>query len=91
MVRLTYRPPTEQTPAPHVWPLGQTLPHAPQFASSIRTSSSQPSAAFELQSAKPALQALPHTPAVQEAVSPGPAGQTMPHALQLELSSFKLK
>jgi hypothetical protein len=57
-------------------------PHIPQLATSDRTVVSQPFAALPSQSPSPGGHAIPHTPAVHEAVPFVPDGHTIPHAPQ---------
>jgi hypothetical protein len=77
------QPPTH-TPAEHVWPARQVLPHAPQlFGSSVRLAS-QPSADAPLQLAKSFAQALmTHWLAWQVTLACGSGVQAFPHAPQL--------
>jgi hypothetical protein len=68
----------------------QTAPQAPQLARLEVRFVSQPSPESPLQSPSPAVQlAMPHTAPTQFAVPP-PAGQTLPHVLQLLTSVFVL-
>jgi hypothetical protein len=53
----------------------QTIPQPPQLAVFVRTSTSQPFAAFASQFAKPPLHANVHIPAAQPTVAPGTASQ----------------
>jgi hypothetical protein len=62
--------------------LGQTVPQAPQLPTAVRVSTSQPSLAIALQSAKPGLQEKPHAPAVHRGVEFGSDGQALPQAPQ---------
>ena len=68
-------------------PLGneQTLPHAPQLLTSPVVLISQPLAGSRSQSAKPALQVKPHTPAAQVGCALAGVGQTVPQAPQLRM------
>lgn len=62
---------------------GQTRPQLAQFIGSLRTSTSQPSAAIALQFAKPARHdPMPHVPAEHPAFAFGGAVQTLPHVPQ---------
>ena len=60
---------TVHTPAEHTWPDAQTTPHAPQFEALVRRSTSHPSPAAPLQSAKLVLHAMLHTPDAQLTVA----------------------
>ena len=73
-----------QTPATQICEPPHALPHAPQFAASVRASTSQPSATRPLQSANPVWQRTPHTPASHVAMlDPAGAVQVVPHTPQL--------
>jgi hypothetical protein len=78
-----------QAPAVQTCDPGQATPHEPQFAPLVRVSISHPSDGSLLQSAKPALHWIPHTPAAHTAVV-DPAGavaltvHVVPHAPQFE-------
>jgi hypothetical protein len=61
----------------------QAKPQLPQWAVDVRKSTSQPSAALLLQSAKPMVQVKPHIPLVHVAVEFGPLGHALPHIPQL--------
>ncbi len=77
-------------PPEHTCPAAQARPHAPQLALSVRVLTSQPSAAFALQSAKPAAHPTrAHAPAVQAAVALGSA-QGRWHAPQLVALVWRL-
>jgi hypothetical protein len=58
-------------------------PHIPQFVGLVRVSTSQPSDALPLQSAKPALHVNPHAPAAHVAVALAGAIHDRPHVPQL--------
>ena len=60
----------------------QRAPHAPQCATSVAGSTSQPLAASPSQSAAPASQRMPHTAPVQVAAARGPAAQARPQPPQ---------
>jgi hypothetical protein len=62
----------------------------PQFAGSVATLISQPSAGFVLQSKNPVLQTRPHDEAVHAAVAFAPEGHAMPHPPQFSGSLGKL-
>ena len=68
----------------------QAIPQLPQLAASVWRFTSQPLAALRSQSARPALQVMPHRPAVHVRVPPGPPGQTLPQAPQLSGLSWVL-
>jgi hypothetical protein len=59
------------------------LPHAPQFASDVPRSASQPLPAIMSQSSKPMRQTAPHALVLQVAIVPGGVGQVMPQPPQL--------
>jgi hypothetical protein len=60
------------------------LPHAPQLAALVPVSTSQPSSARRLQSAKPGLQVYPHVPVARSHVGAafGGTGQALPQRPQ---------
>jgi len=64
--------------------VGQTLPHAPQFAGSswVRTHAPE-------QTVAPPLHEKPHAPLEQRGVAPVGAVQTRPHAPQFEVSTAR--
>src|SRR3954466_4692686 len=65
------------------WPCGQALPQAPQFAASVPTATSQPSAGLPLQSKKALLQAVMAQPALMHCTTAlGLPAQGMPQAPQ---------
>jgi len=66
----------------HTAPIGQTTPHAPQFARSVARSDSHPLLGRSSQSAWAASQTYPHRPPMHVAVAPATAGQTSPQAPQ---------
>ncbi len=53
---------------------GQALPHVPQLATALASTTSHPSAGTPLQSANPARQSSRHVPAVHVGVPLGPDG-----------------
>jgi hypothetical protein len=57
-------------------------PHAPQLATSVAVATSQPLAAIESQSPKPALHVAPHTPAAHAGAALGRVAHAVPQALQ---------
>jgi hypothetical protein len=71
-----------QLPATHRYPEGQLLPQAPQCAVELRVSTSQPSVALPLQSAKPVVQVKPQTLALQVATEFARLGHALPQAPQ---------
>jgi hypothetical protein len=66
--------------------VGQTVPQAPQLPAELVVFTSQPLAGLRSQSAVPAGQTVPQTPAVQRAVAPPPATHALPHTPQLAVS-----
>jgi len=73
-----------------IWLLLQTAPQEPQLATSVLIATSQPSAEFRLQFAKPTLQVdTVQDPEVQEAVACA-REQTFPQVPQLFTSVFEL-
>jgi hypothetical protein len=85
---------TPQAPALHaaVPPVvaAQARPHVPQWVVDVRVSVSQPLAALPSQSARPVMQALPQTPAVQVATPPDEEAQLVPQAPQWPGSLWRL-
>jgi len=77
---------TPQVPALHVAVppagVGQALLQAPQWASEVRVSVSQPLAALPSQLPRPVMHMPPHAPAVQVATPPAEAGQRLPQVPQ---------
>jgi len=63
-------------------PLGQTLPHVPQFERSDPVATSQPFAAVRSQSSYPAAHMMPHVPPAQVAVPIGPDVHAVAHVPQ---------
>ena len=61
---------------------GHTVPHAPQFVTAVRVSTSQPSARAPSQSANPAVQARPHAPAVHTGAALAGVAQAVAQAPQ---------
>lgn len=77
--------PTRHMPATHAGtPLATAhiVPQRPQLPTDVRRSTSQPSAAFMLQSANPSLQRKPHIRAAHVAVAFGGTGQGFPQRPQ---------
>ncbi len=72
-----------QTPSTQPCPAEQPRLHAPQCEGLLRVLTSQPSASWPLQSARPALHVSAHDAATQSAALSGRAGHTRPHAPQL--------
>ena len=66
------------------WFVEQTTPQAPQFFSSVRVPTSQPLASDPSQLPNPAVQVMPHAPAVQVA-TPFVPTHAVPHVPQLTL------
>jgi hypothetical protein len=64
------------------WEPAQARPHAPQFCGSSPSGVSQPSAAFPLQSPKPASHVKPQALPAQAGCAWAGAVQTDPHAPQ---------
>jgi hypothetical protein len=58
----------------------QVRPQPPQCVTLLRVSTSQPSAATMLQSARPVVQVNPQVPIAQVVVAPARPGHTVPHA-----------
>lgn len=75
--------PTDETDIPVV---GQVMPHMPQLAGSVRTSTSQPLPDIVSQSRRPTRHVKPHVPAVHVTVAPVAIGQAIPHMPQFERS-----
>jgi hypothetical protein len=78
--------PTLHIPATHAaTPLAMVhiAPQRPQLSTVVRRSTSHPSAAFMLQSAKPSLHRKPHIPLAHVAVALGGAGHGLPQRPQL--------
>lgn len=82
-------PPQSRRPAGHVqappeqiWDAPQARPHEPQFARSVRTSASQPSASTALQSPNPGSHADRHAPAAQTGTALGRAPHMFEHEPQ---------
>jgi len=71
-------------PPEQLCPAAQARPHMPQLAVEL-SGASQPSTGLLLQSPKPVLQVVRHTPAVQAGVPlrAAPEGHTSPHDRQL--------
>jgi hypothetical protein len=71
-----------QLPTRQVVPVPQTLPHAPQFALSVRVLASQPFGAIESQFANPALQVPSAQPDVAHVAPAFGNEHTVPHVRQ---------
>src|SRR6478752_879339 len=67
--RAPFSPGHAQLPATHDWLLTQSVPHAPQFATSLDDLVSQPVAGSPSHSAKPALQVKEQTPSLHAAAA----------------------
>jgi hypothetical protein len=86
-------PPQSMRPVGHAhapieqnWVAPHALPQRPQLPAATRVSTSQPSAAIPLQSAKPARHAKPHVPDAQSADAFARVAHAVPHAPQLVTS-----
>jgi hypothetical protein len=85
--------PTPHAPATHAgvaFAAAHAVPHAPQFARSVRVFASQPFAATRSQSAKPGAHTIAHVPPSHTLVAFAPDAQRVPHAPQCAVSTAAL-